>query len=257
MDADPLSPLFSTLCDISNVTPPAVTFTAPTFGVCGALLVALSALLFSAFFSSSEIAFFSLTKDEIEEIEISHPHHIVIIDEAYVDFGGESAVSLIHKYDNLLVTQTFSKSRCMAGARLGFGIGAESLNADLRTIKFSTNPYNVNRMTAAAGLAAIKENEYYMENCKKIIEARELTRNALLEMGLDVTNSKANFLFAKSDKISGEELYLKLKQKGVLVRHFKTDKIKEYNRIPVGTWEQMETFLARVREIHAEKEKNV
>ena len=199
----------------------------------------------------------TLTLDEIEEIVKSNPDHIVIIDEAYVDFGGESAVSLIHKYDNLLVTQTFSKSRSMAGARLGFGIGAESLIADLRTIKYSTNPYNVNRMTAAAGLAAIKENEYYMENCKKIIEAREMTRNALLEMGFDVTNSKANFLFAKSEKISGEELYLKLKQKGVLVRHFKTEKIKEYNRITVGTWEQMETFLARVREILAEKEKNV
>lgn len=199
----------------------------------------------------------TLTLDEIEEIARSNPDHIVIIDEAYVDFGGESVVSLIHKYDNLLVTQTFSKSRSMAGARLGFGIGAESLIADLRTIKYSTNPYNVNRMTAAAGLAAIKENEYYMENCKKIIEAREMTRTALLEMGFDVTNSKANFLFAKSEKISGEELYLKLKQKGVLVRHFKTEKIKEYNRITVGTWEQMKIFLARVREILAEKEKNV
>ncbi len=199
----------------------------------------------------------TLTLGEIEEIVKSNPDHIVIIDEAYVDFGGESAVSLIHKYDNLLVTQTFSKSRSMAGARLGFGIGAESLIADLQTIKYSTNPYNVNRMTAAAGLAAIKENEYYMENCKKIIEVREKTREALLKMGFAVTESKANFLFAKSDDISGEELYLELKRRGVLVRHFKTEKIKDYNRITIGTWEQMEIFLTRVREILAEKEQNV
>lgn len=196
----------------------------------------------------------TLTLAEIEAIVSSNPDHVVIIDEAYVDFGGESAVSLIHQYDNLLVTQTFSKSRSMAGARLGFGVGAESLIADLRTIKYSTNPYNVNRMTAAAGLAAIKENDYYMENCKKIVSVREMTKKALQEMGFTVTDSKANFLFAKSEKISGEELYLALKRRGVLVRHFKTEKIKDYNRITVGTAEQMEIFLSRVREILAEKE---
>ncbi len=197
-----------------------------------------------------------LSLEKIEKIVASNPDNIVIIDEAYVDFGAESAVSLIHKYDNLLVTQTFSKSRSMAGARLGFGVGCKALIDDLKTIKYSTNPYNVNRMTAAAGLAAVKENDYYMENVKEIMAVREMTKKALTDLGFTVTDSKANFLFAKSDKIGGEELYLALKQKGVLVRHFKTEKIKDYNRITIGTREQMEAFLTRVREILSEKEKN-
>ncbi len=196
----------------------------------------------------------TLTLAEIEEIVSSNPEHVVIIDEAYVDFGGESAIPLIHRYDNLLVTGTFSKSRSMAGARLGFGIGSKALIADLKTIKYSTNPYNINRMTAAAGHAAVSENEYYMENCKKIMETREKTKAALREMGFTVTDSKANFLFAKSDKIDGEALYSALKRRGVLVRHFKDEKIKAYNRITIGTPEQMECFLAHVREILAEEE---
>ncbi len=199
----------------------------------------------------------TLSLDEIEKIVSSNPDSVVIIDEAYVDFGGESAVKLIRKYDNLLVTQTFSKSRSMAGARLGFGVGCKALIDDLKTIKYSTNPYNINRMTAAAGLAAMQENDYYMENCKTIIEVREKTKAELRALGFTVTDSKANFLFAKSDKIGGEELYLALKKKGVLVRHFKNEKIKEYNRITVGTEEQMTVFLARVREMINEKEKTV
>ncbi len=198
----------------------------------------------------------TLTLSEIEEIVRSNPDSVVIIDEAYVDFGAESAVSLVHRYDNLLVTQTFSKSRSMAGARLGFGVGAKSLIDDLKTIKYSTNPYNVNRMTAAAGLAAIRENDYYMENCKKIESVRESTKEALRALGFTVTDSKANFLFAASDRIDGEELYLQLKRRGVLVRHFAAKSIQNYNRITVGTEEQMETFLRCVREILAEKEKN-
>ena len=190
---------------------------------------------------------------QIEKILESNPENIVIIDEAYVDFGGESAVSLIHKYDNLLVTQTFSKSRSMAGARLGFGVANADLIRDLNTIKYSTNPYNVNRMTMIAGYRAIVDNDYYMDNCKKIIDNREFTRHELTKLGFEVLPSCANFLFARNAKIDGEELYLALKERGVLVRHFSKPKIKDFNRITVGTLEQMKVLIENIKNILEEK----
>ena len=190
-----------------------------------------------------------LSVAEVEEIVKSNPNNVVIIDEAYVDFGGESCVPLIQKYDNLLVTQTFSKSKSLAGARLGLGFACEALIADLQTIRYSTNPYNVNRMTEAAGVAALEANEYFLDNAKTIIENRAYTKTELEKLGFEVLDSKANFLFAKSDKMDGAALYERLKARGVLVRHFNGARIRQFNRITVGTKEQMDTLLAAVKEI--------
>jgi histidinol-phosphate aminotransferase len=195
----------------------------------------------------------ALPVSEIERIIKSNPDNIVVVDEAYVDFGAESCVPLIKKYDNLLVTQTFSKSRSMAGARLGFGIGNRDLIADLNTIKYSTNPYNINSMTMAAGIGAISDDEYNMNNCKTIVQNREYTVNELKRLGFTMTDSSTNFIFAKSDKIDGGELYRKLKERGILVRHFDKAAISDYNRITIGTREQMQTFINTVASILEEK----
>ena len=191
----------------------------------------------------------ALSRAQIEEILQSNPDNVVIIDEAYVDFGGESCVPLIDKYENLLVTQTFSKSRSLAGARLGMAIGNEKLIADLNTVKYSTNPYNVNRMTAAAGYAALCETAWFENNCQTIREVRAYTTAELKKLGFEVLDSKTNFLFAKSSAIDGKTLYEQLKAKGVLVRHFNGARIKDYVRITVGTKEQMTVFLEKTKEV--------
>ncbi len=191
----------------------------------------------------------ALTLDQIEEIIASNKDNIVVIDEAYVDFGAQSAITLIKKYDNLIVTQTFSKSRSLAGGRLGFGIANKNIINDLNTIKYSTNPYNINSMTMAAGIGTLIDNNYCLENCKKIIESRIWTVNKLKELGFVLTDSKTNFVFAKHPSYSGKYIYLKLKEKGVLIRHFETDRLKDYNRITIGSAKQMSVFIEKLKEV--------
>ena len=187
--------------------------------------------------------------DEISEICRTNPENVVVIDEAYVDFGGESAIPLTGEFENLIVVGTFSKSRSLAGARLGFAVANEKLIADMNTIRYSTNPYNVNSMTIAAGAAALEDNDYYMENCRRIIETRAWTKKELERLGFSVLDSRANFLFAKSGKLGGEELYRTLKNMGVLVRWFNKDGIREFIRITIGTAEQMQTLIEAVEKI--------
>ena len=187
--------------------------------------------------------------DQIEAILRANPDRLVIIDEAYIDFGGESCVPLIERYDNLLVIQTFSKSRSLAGARLGFGIGNEALMRDLNTVKYSINPYNVNRMTQAAGVAALQDDAYDKDNARKIIETRTQTTARLRELGFSVLPSTANFVFAGDGKIGGEALYRELKARGVLVRHFTKERIQNYCRITIGTPEQMDILLTNIQAI--------
>ena len=192
-----------------------------------------------------------LTVQEIEAVVQQNPDHVVIVDEAYVDFGGESCVGLIDKYDNLLVVQTCSKSRSLAGARLGFAMGNAELIADLNRIKFSFNPYNVNRLTCLAGIAAMEDEEYFQNCTQTVAQTREKTAAALKTMGFTLTDSKANFLFAESSRIPGGELYRKLKEKGILVRHFDKPRLENRLRITVGSEQQMEALLNALKELGA------
>ena len=195
----------------------------------------------------------ALKKSEIEQILQNNTYNVVVVDEAYVDFGAESCLPLVEAYDNLLVTRTFSKSRSLAGARLGVGIAQPELIADLNAVRNSTNPYNVNRLTAAAGIACLKHDDYNMENCRKIIETRSWSERALKDLGFEMTTSRTNFLFARHSDISGDELYKRLKDRGILIRHFKDQRICDYNRITIGTPEQMEKLVEAIKEILEEK----
>lgn len=191
----------------------------------------------------------ALTVSEIEEILNSNRDRVVVIDEAYIDFGGETVAPLVRKYDNLLVTRTFSKSRSMAGARLGYGIGCKALISDLNTIKYSTNPYNVNSMSAAAGLGVMADDAYTAKNCAAIIEAREYAKSALKALGFEMTDSLGNFLFVRHPKIKGQRIYEKLRERGILVRHFNSILISEYNRITVGTMAEMQALTNALADI--------
>ena len=191
----------------------------------------------------------ALAASEIEKILASNPDNIVLIDEAYVDFGAESCLPLVNKYDNLIVTQTFSKSRSLAGARLGFAAASPEIIRDMNTIRFSTNPYNINAMTMAAGIASLEAQDCTKANCLKIQENRAYTADALKGLGFEVLDSRSNFIFARHPRTDGGDLYLKLKENGILVRHFEKPRIKDFIRITIGTREQMEAFISKVKEL--------
>lgn len=191
----------------------------------------------------------------IETLVQKNPDHIVLIDEAYVDFGGESAVPLTLQYPNLVVTGTFSKSRSLAGGRLGYLIGDPALIRDIETLRFSTNPYNVNSMTLAAGIGALEDEELIQKNCACIAKNREALKNALSGLGFSLTDSRSNFVFTKHPLLPGGMLYEKLKERGILVRHFRISRIADYSRITVGTAEQMETLTDAIKDILSEARK--
>ncbi|WP_320047880.1 histidinol-phosphate transaminase [uncultured Ilyobacter sp.] len=183
----------------------------------------------------------------IEEILIKNPDNLVVVDEAYVDFGGKSAVELIGKYKNLLIVQTFSKSRSLAGMRVGFAIGDTELIEGLVRVKDSFNSYPLDRLAQAAGEAAIRDREYFEYTCSEIIKNREWTVTELEKRGIEVLPSTANFIFAKVD--NAENLYEELKSRKVLVRYFKKPLINSYLRISIGTKEEMEKLIKNIDQI--------
>ena len=191
----------------------------------------------------------ALPRAEIEGILKANPNNVVIVDEAYVDFGGESCVPLIDQYENLLVVQTFSKSRQLAGARLGLAMGNAKLIADLNRVKFSLNPYNINRLTLKAGQAALEDTAYFDTTRAAIVETRSWTRQQLEARGFTVLDSRSNFLFASTARQDGGTLYRKLKENGVLVRHFDAPRIRSWLRITIGTPAQMQALLAALDKI--------
>ena len=190
---------------------------------------------------------------DIKKIAKANGESVVIVDEAYVDFGAESAVRLLAENKNMLIVRTFSKSRSMAGARLGFAIGDPDLIADLELIKYSTNPYDINRLTQIAGAAAIDSDSYYFENADRIIETREYVTKRLRGLGFEVIDSKANFVFARHPLFDGENLYSRLRSEGILVRHFKGDRIKQYLRITIGLPAEMEVLCETLEKILNER----
>lgn len=190
-----------------------------------------------------------LSRSEIEDILRHNPDNMVVIDEAYVDFGTDTAIPLTERYDNLLVIQTFSKSRSLAGARLGYGIGSREIIADLNALRFSTNPYNVDRLAMAAGIATLANDEISISNCKSVEATRADTVDKLKKLGFEMTDSTANFIFIRHPGISGNDLFTELRKRGVIIRHFSKERISDYNRVTIGSPEQMEVFLRETEDI--------
>lgn len=187
----------------------------------------------------------------VEDIVRNNPDVVVIVDEAYIDFGGKSALPLIDKYENLLIVQTFSKSRAMAGMRIGYAFGSKKLIGYLQDVKFSFNSYTMNRPSLEVGAAALQDDEYFKDVCGKIIKTRERVKGRLRELGFDFTDSMANFIFARHRTIPGKDIAGDLRLKGIIVRRWDADRISDYLRISIGTDEEMDKLLLALKEIVA------
>jgi histidinol-phosphate aminotransferase len=182
--------------------------------------------------------------EALEKVVAENKESVVIIDEAYIDFGGESALPLIDKYDNVLIVQTFSKSRAMAGMRIGFAFGSKKLIQYLKDVKFSFNSYTMNMPSQELGVAAVEDDAYFKETCAKIIATRERVQTELSKLGFSFPDSMTNFIFAKHDTVSGNEIFEALKKEHIYVRHWNAERISDYLRISIGTDEEMDRLLS-------------
>ena len=187
----------------------------------------------------------------MEKIVAANPESVVIVDEAYVDFGAESVLPLIGKYDNLLVVRTFSKSRSMAGSRIGYALGNPRLIAYLNDVKYSYNSYTMDRVTIALGKASISDDAYFRKTLAKIVGTREWTKGRLRELGFSFPDSSANFIFAAHERVPGRELFEALKREKVLVRYFPKPRIDNYLRITIGTRGEMERLISLLERLVA------
>ncbi len=192
--------------------------------------------------------------DDIEKIVSGNPGSVVIVDEAYIDFGGESCLPLLKKYDNLLVVRTFSKSHSMAGIRIGYAIGSEKLIKYMNDIKFSINSYTMNRLTIACGAAELSDPSYFKANCDKVVRTREYAKNALKRLGFEFPDSKSNFIFAKHETVSAERIFEELKKRKIYVRHWDKPGIDNYLRITIGTSTDMRKLYDVLSDILGVKE---
>lgn len=191
----------------------------------------------------------ALSLAEIEKIVSENTDKLIIVDEAYIDFGGESAVGLIDKYANILVVQTYSKSRSLASLRIGFALGNPVLIEALHKIKDSFNPYTLDTVGIKAGTEAMKDREYFEECCNKIINTRERIKKELAKIGFEGTDSKSNFLFIKHKEVEAKEIFEKLRAEGILVRYFNKPRIYNHLRVSIGTDEEMDAVIEKLKEI--------
>lgn len=190
-----------------------------------------------------------MKRSEIEEIVRANPDVVVIVDEAYVDFGGETALPLLEKYDNLLIVRTYSKSRSLAGIRIGFAMGNRELIQFLRDVQASINSYSLTREAIRVGAVVLEDEETFQKNRSAVMDTREWSRGELEKRGFQVMDSQTNFLFAKHGSVPGQKLFEELKRKGIYVRHFDSERIRDYLRITVGTGEQMEQLIRALDEL--------